>query len=559
MAMYRLLVVDDEAIIADGLYEVFLNLNNLELDVYKAYSGNEALKLLERTRIDIVLTDIRMPGIDGLQLLEMIHESWPKCKVIFLTGYNEFDYVYTAIKFPGVSYLLKTEGYGKIIDAVEKAVHEIESSMKNDELIQKAKEQLGTMTELLRRDYLNNILKGEFSKKEIGQKQFNELGISLNSEESVIILIGKVDGSGGNGLYSENTTKQHSIKLIVEQYISTHAEFTYLIFDNSILVWFIQPLKDKFISSESSEEIWKKLLTFTKGNLELVQVACKEALDISISFVIDDSPVKWTEVADHFDMLKMLQNYRISSGSGMLITNKNIADSDLPKLITKNQESLHIRQRKLEVLSLYLDSGNGHEFTNTIDELTSNLLSVDTIHDTYAQEIYYSIAIILLSYINKWNLTEKIPFKIGLYKLMAINEHASFKNAVEYLKKLSCVLFDMQSSEEEKRAQSTISKVLNYINDNISEDLSLVKLADLVYFNPSYLSRLFKSVVGENLSDYIYEVKIRKSKELLENTQLKIHEIAASMGYYSTTNFIRFFKKLTNITPQDYRDSIMNK
>jgi two-component system response regulator YesN len=255
----------------------------------------------------------------------------------------------------------------------------------------------------------------------------------------------------------------------------------------------------------------------------------------------------------------MLQNYRIGCGSGMLIANKNIADSDLSKLTTKNQETMHVRQRKLEILSLYLDSGNSDEFNSTLDELTSNLLKVNRIHDTYAQELYYSIAIILLSYINKWKLTEKIPFKIGLHKLMEINEHGSFQNAVEYLKKLSYVLFDMQSSEEEKRAQSTINKVLKYINDNISEDLSLVKLADLVYFNPSYLSRLFKSVVGENLSDYIYEVKIRKSKELLENTQLKIHEIAASMGYYSTTNFIRFFKKLTNITPQDYRDSIIKK
>ena len=81
--MYTLLIVDDEAIIADGLYEVFQNLNSLELDVYKAYSGDEAMELLKKTRIDIVLTDIRMPGMSGLQLMEHIQNRWPKCKLYF--------------------------------------------------------------------------------------------------------------------------------------------------------------------------------------------------------------------------------------------------------------------------------------------------------------------------------------------------------------------------------------------------------------------------------------------------------------------------------------------
>jgi two-component system response regulator YesN len=142
---------------------------------------------------------------------------------------------------------------------------------------------------------------------------------------------------------------------------------------------------------------------------------------------------------------------------------------------------------------------------------------------------------------------------------MQVNEHESWYDAVEYLKKLSDLLFNMQNLEEEKRAQNTVNKILKYINDNICEDLSLVKLAELVYFNPSYLSRLFKQVVGENLSDYICEAKIKKAKQLLEDNSLKIHEVAELMRYFSTTNFTRFFKKLTNMTPQEYRDSILNK
>lgn len=557
--MYRLLVVDDEAIIADGLYEVFQNIKHLDLDVYKAYSGSEALVMLERTRIDIVLSDIRMPGMDGLQLLEKIHESWPKCRVIFLTGYNEFDYVYTAIKYTGVNYLLKTEGYGKIIGAVEKAVEEIENSMKIEELVEKAKEQLGTMTALLQRDYLNSILKGEISSQEINQKQFDELGIYLKAEAPVIILTGFIDGAQEKTLYSERARQRYSIKLIVEQYLSTHIVSNHLVHENSNLVWFIQPEKDKFGMAEESDDLWKRMMTFIKGSLELAQTACKESLGISVSFALDNSPANWGEVIERFAMLRMLQNYRIGQGTGMLITDKNIAEQELKQFTKKNQDNVQGKHRKLELLSLYLDNGKRDEFRNILDELCCDIAVIENLHDTNAQESYYSIALVFLSYINKWNIIQKVPLEARLYKLLQVKEHESWHNAVEYLKKLSVILFDMQNFEEEKRAQNTIDKVLEYINDNICEDLSLVRLADLVYFNPSYLSRLFKQVVGENLSDYINEAKIRKAKELLKNPEMKVHDVAAAMGYYSTTNFARFFKKLANITPQEYRDSKLNK
>ncbi len=81
--MYRLLIVDDEEIITDGLYEVFSSYNPEQLDVYKAYSATEALEWLARSRIDIILTDIAMPGMNGLELIEKVQNFWPKCKVVF--------------------------------------------------------------------------------------------------------------------------------------------------------------------------------------------------------------------------------------------------------------------------------------------------------------------------------------------------------------------------------------------------------------------------------------------------------------------------------------------
>ncbi|UUZ80342.1 response regulator [Paenibacillus sp. P26] len=157
--MIRLLIVDDEEIITEGLFEVLKQLN-LGLDLYKAYSGEEALDLMNRTRVDIVLSDIRMPGMDGLELMNNIRSRWPHCKIVFLTGYNDFDYVYQAIQTPGVSYLLKSEGYDKIIKTVTGAITELENSLKFHDLVKQSREKLTTLETLAQGNYFRYLLLG---------------------------------------------------------------------------------------------------------------------------------------------------------------------------------------------------------------------------------------------------------------------------------------------------------------------------------------------------------------------------------------------------------------
>jgi len=559
--MYRMLIVDDEEIITDSLYEVFQNLKHLDLDVYKAYSGDEALELLEKTRVDVILSDIRMPEIDGLQLLQHVRGIWPKCRVIFLTGYNEFDYVYTAIQHEGVSYLLKTEGYEKVIQTVETVISEIEQNLKAEEIILKAKEQLGTTVELLRKDYFSAIIKGELSAGELDQQQLNELDVSFNIDSEVLMLLGRIDDMPGKISYSDKTKLLFNIKLIGEQYFSTNASCVHFSDGNAGLVWLFQPNKEIVCSEEAADTLWSKLIIFIKGNVEIIQEACKKSLGVTLSFALDDNPVAWGGVAERYSRLKMLLNYRIGQGTGLLLTDKSliVKDSWLPE--GNIPEKLHRKQFILETLGSYLDNGRKDDFHKLFDEMINDLSDIKGIHLSYVQEYYYSIALLFLSYINKWNLAEKIALNTGLHKLMNINEHETWPNAVEYLREVADAIFSIQDTDQEKRAQDAIKKVQKHINDNINNPdmLTLVTLADLVYFNPSYLSRLFKQITNTNLSDYIWETRIKKAKQLLEEKNIKIHEVAQAIGFSSPTNFARFFKKFTNVTPQEYRDSILNR
>lgn len=159
--MLHLMLVDDEPLAVDYLFDAIQEWKQYELTVTKAYSGLHAMDKMNDMRLDILLTDIRMPGMNGLELADRVREQWPRCKIIFLSGYNDFDYIQTAIRKGGTDYVLKTEGDELIFQAIEKAAQEITTELMEGDISLKARQQLQQALPALRRDYLLELLRGE--------------------------------------------------------------------------------------------------------------------------------------------------------------------------------------------------------------------------------------------------------------------------------------------------------------------------------------------------------------------------------------------------------------
>ena len=139
---------------------------------------------------------------------------------------------------------------------------------------------------------------------------------------------------------------------------------------------------------------------------------------------------------------------------------------------------------------------------------------------------------------------------------MRLDKFQSLEDAFNYLIQVADIIFNTRTTEEVNRSQLVVEKICQYIQDHVGENLSLVKLAEIHYFNPTYLSRFFKQEMGMNISEYIDQYRVIKAKELFANGELKVREIANLVGYESSHSFTRFFKRATGMTPQEYRDSI---
>lgn len=545
--MYRLLIVDDEEMITDGLYET-LSGCGLDLDLCKAYSGREALDWLNRTRVDIVLSDIRMPGIDGLQLMSAIKRHWPHCRLIFLTGYSDFDAVYRAIQTPGVQYLLKSEGYPKVIAAVEQAVAELNDSLREKDLVQRAQEKLNTLEVLARGEYFRHLLHGANPAPNLAA-DFSKLDIPLDAGRPVYMAQGslsRVSSSESSAAtsYANRHESAMAVTLLAERLLDGQVLSLGMIDRFGDVIWLIQRRADRSeadADADAEEGDDAAVLSYLVGQFELIQQACLSSLELSIAVSLGDRPSEWTKLSSAYDKMRRQLQTRTGDGAQMVRT-------------LSLEASCCARERsprdKSDALSAHLDAGRRDEYLQLFDELT------DSEQDNgapYWLELYYTISLGLLSYINRLALENQIA---SFPALMRPDEFASWKDAFAFLRATSGELFELRSSGENKRAAEAILKVRAYIEEHLDEDLSLVRLAGYIHFNPSYLSRLFKQACGVNLSEYIEAARIERAKALLRGDDLKVLEVGVRVGYEASQSFTRFFKKATGVTPQEYRDAV---
>lgn len=143
---------------------------------------------------------------------------------------------------------------------------------------------------------------------------------------------------------------------------------------------------------------------------------------------------------------------------------------------------------------------------------------------------------------------------MDLFKLTRMEEHASWGAAAEYFEGLAATIFSHTHVGMEREEHAVVNKIHQYVHEHLDKDVSLVCIGDAIGHNSKYLSRLYKKITGEDLSQYIARIKLARAQALLKETHMKIYEVSAAIGFLSEPYFYRFFRKATGFTPQEYRD-----
>ncbi|THF74837.1 response regulator [Cohnella fermenti] len=541
--MYRLLIVDNETYVVDGLVE-YLSTQELDLEVLGVYSAAEALAWLNRAKIDILLSDIRMPAMDGLQLQQETMRRWPRCKVIFLSGYNDFAYVQEAMRQGSVDYILKTEGDDAIVAAIRQALARIEDEMAADSLLSGAKKRMKNALTLMQKDYMLRLLSGDRAALRSVTRQFAELELPLDPNLPVLPALVKIDEWDRQLGPSDRHLLQYAVQNVAEEYLRMSTvpfSFTY---DWSRIVWLLQPngLHSLDLSAPDSDA-WKLTSRFAHGMFECIQSTCKELLKLSVSIAVSAKPVTWSGLESQFERLRTRLGRNIGSKQQLVLDEGS--DEGAAAALPDYGSLL----RKCELLEYYLENDLRDEFM----QMTAALLR-SAGEDLPAERMYYSLVPIFLGALGAERVRPEAESRADLSLLTRLDLHRDWSAASEYLLELAEAIFDVRVKEPDNERTELIRRIHAYIGLHLAEDLSLTRIADVVGHSPGYLSRLYKSQTGQGLSEHVSESRLNRTKELLAQRHYRIPDIMKATGFVSEHYFYRFFKKATRMTPLEYRN-----
>lgn len=535
--MNRLLIVDNEHIMVDSLLHAFEKRSALGLDVCGAYSADEALSLMERAKVDILLTDIKMPGMSGLELQREVAQRWPWCRTLFLTGYNDFSFVQEAIRLGGVEYLLKTEGTDAVIAAVEKAAAQIDSRRKDYELIDSARALVAEARPLLQHKLLLSLLNGWADALSVPD-QFEANAIPLRRDGAWAIYTRFDDLSETDELGYEVAFA--AIESVTKDYLGTRAQFMQVEYGRGAFVW--------LVSFDDGSQ-GKRNLIYLQGVAEAVQQHLVNKLGIHLSACVSHESVSWSGMPGTLQRLaSTLNRAAYMGGADGAPFNMLLTDNHEPDAGEYVNEGIRKQLNGIQRMDVYLECGTRFDFQGALDELTKAL---DGASATARLEAYHSVLTMLIKHINRWELAD---FVADGFELGVLESRMGWNERMQSLSRLADAIFEAKRISGAKAGDDLIARVHRYIDNNLGGDLSLLQLGQMEGLNPYYLARIYRKLTGESLKAHIGARRAEKACALLRQSELLNREIALSVGFQTEQSFYRFFKRMCGMTPQEYRD-----
>lgn len=531
--MYKVLVVDDEPRQVKAMSNIIKQLRP-EYEVFVAVDGQEALDFIAQNPIDILLTDIRMPFMDGLQLIEKLWEQTINLKIVILSGYGDFEYAQKAIHFGVFEYLVKPIGKSDIDNMLKKIEQSIKTEQEEinqkDNLIKKLDNSLPVYIQHL----LNKWVYGELNENELSEIEtifpFKGLGTVI------ITHLSKYESLLENFKKEEVNNIMHYLKYSMKEVLNSvgHSISFFLERDKGFMVTVLNT-KNKF--DLSSIENAKKMNNF------IINIKNEYDLDITIGIGSKSDNI-FLDIRKCFEDGQIAARSRFFYGLGKVIEHSKIFSKIINKPFCLN--SLE------ELLSEAINHSDRMKLLKTINDVFENAAGQVFIHPQQFKEDLAHIILNISKKASSHMLEENYNSFVSNLKskLIKCEEHMELRHCVD---EVLLEITDILNNKDSDRNSIIIQKCKKFIEENYTADLSLELVAQKYHFNSSYFSNLFKTYTGIGFSEYLLKERIQKATQLLKNTDCQVAKIANTVGFKDATYFNRMFKRELGVTPNKYR------
>lgn len=528
--MIKVLIVDDELLMRIGLKSMIDWKKKGFNIVGEASNGKEALQIARDVLPDLIITDIKMPLMDGLTLIREVSQFLQQCQFVILSVMEEFQYVKEALHYGAVDYLvksdLKKEQLLDVLNVVKRNDHRERSS--SFEHTGQYKQSI----HLLKENLFKEMLSG-FRREEEFLSQINHLGIKVLPAHMILFKL-----------------KVKQFNLVREKYVEQDEQLLRFAIVN-ILEEVIPRKWNKEVIVENSADylIIMNVEDLEGGTKEKLKLLIDKILGVMQDFLNISLAIGASSLIPGFKYLKVayqeadfaLKQYFYERERSVIFFD------DMKHMPSRDREDTQVSKEAEQALKIAIGSSNYEQA-----ELILNELRLKLDQELHTEKSIRNSYIRLLELINSHFPRNHNP----QYEAFTPYEQLLYKDSFQDMHDFIITYFRHCVDETkvlENTYQSHTDLAIEIIMKYYADDISLRFVAERINVNPSYLSRIFKQETGENFTLFLTKVRMDKAKYYLDTMEYKVYEVANKVGYHNTTYFSKIFKKMVGLSPEEFR------
>ncbi|MCR8632829.1 response regulator [Paenibacillus radicis (ex Xue et al. 2023)] len=539
--MLKVLIVDDDAV-SRTVLKTMIHWESAGFYIMEdAHNGNHAVQLIQKETPDIIITDINMPGLNGIGLIEYLEKNFPQISIIALSAYDDFDYVRQSMKNGAMDYVLKhrldASFLLNILNTARNSIHSYWNERDRQSNIDK---ELTTSKAVLRQTFIRKLLEGSLSDVEEITGRLHALDVKLETE-NLMVTIAEIDDFR---LLEEKFSSQE-VDVVLHTFMEISKEIlkdweksviVHMAKGKFAIIFSLGPLK-------STMYIYNTLYTI----LNRVRSEIKKYLNITACFGVSKVCTELTKLPQAYNHAETVLRDKFYKGKNSIFIEStphkkdesffclDIKDEKAIYAALKNQDEKEVKSRLDVIFGKISSMRLGSKSTQMICAELINIVN-KICKDTGIE-------------IARLYTAEDIPYNL-------IQKYETLMDIKAWVVNLYDKLISMLRLMKLESGLSNITKkAVEYIHRNYSSDFSLKDVADFAGASSSYISRLFKEECRIGFAEYLNHVRVEYAKQCIENGELKLKEIVSSVGFNNYNYFFKVFREVTGMTPLEYEQS----
>ncbi len=503
--MYQVMIIDDEMIVREGIKNLIpWEDYNFEI-CQEGIDGKDGLKKVLDYAPDLVLVDVKMPGLSGIELIREAKKSGFEGKFIILTGYSDFEFAKSAISLGVRAYLLKPIDEDELLENVIEVVAELDAKKNLDDYY--------TLSELKARQEVLYRLLLYTEDKESLRKEIKLYGMDFKYHNFCVAVLKYKDG------YADNSLNQDKIDGMLKEI----GQVDKVTVDEKLVL---------ICKGQGYEDVLRVLL---KNNERM-----KKRFGEGFFITVGHNVANWEDIHFSYECARLLSEYEFL-----------FKDKDGVGIEVLNNCTIREADNFYERLLSYIEIGDTNSIKNVVMEMKDFFRGKLLKEWEIKVQLVHNMSLLYSMLEKRYELNKDTiqSYKIftegikGAYSLNGLMELVlSF--CLEAAERLSLSL-----------AENVAKRMVAYMEKNYAQDLKLEGMAKLFNYNSAYLGKIFKKEIGENFNNILDSIRIKNAKRLLQETDLKVYQISEQVGYGNIDYFYSKFKKYVGISPKEFKQS----